>query len=78
MALHPAFPVSPYEPLEPATRQAQAHAGVFAWRASASRARSGPSHHFVCVDEAGFERHLPASLAEMATMFREYQPTESK
>ena len=40
---------------------------------AASRAEGGPAYRFVYVDEAGFDRHPPRSLAELATMFREYQ-----
>ena len=40
---------------------------------AASRAEGGPAYRFVYVDQAGFERHGPKSLAELATMFREYQ-----
>ena len=40
---------------------------------SASRALGGPAYQFIYVDQGGFERHPPASLAELATMFREYQ-----
>lgn len=41
---------------------------------AASRAEGGPSYRFVYVDQEGFERHPPASLTELATAFREYQP----
>jgi type III restriction enzyme len=41
---------------------------------TASRAQGGPSYGFVYVDQEGFERHPPASLAELRTRFREYQP----
>ncbi|MCE9661514.1 MAG: DEAD/DEAH box helicase family protein [Burkholderiales bacterium] len=39
----------------------------------ASLAMGGPAYRFIYVDQEGFERHPPASLAELATMFREYQ-----
>ena len=41
---------------------------------AASREQGGPAYRFVYVDQHGFDRHPPASLAELATMFREYQP----
>jgi type III restriction enzyme len=41
---------------------------------AASRAEGGPAYRFVYVDQEGFERHAPATLTELATMFREYQP----
>lgn len=40
---------------------------------AASRAQGGPTYRFVYVDQDGFDRHVPGSLAELATMFREYQ-----
>jgi type III restriction enzyme len=40
---------------------------------AASKAEGGPAYRFVYVDQDGFERHAPKSLAELATMFREYQ-----
>ena len=46
--------------------------------ASAASASSGgvggPAYRFVFVDQERFDRHPPASLAELVTMFREYQP----
>ena len=39
-----------------------------------SRAIRGPAYQFIYVDQEGFDRHPPASLAELAAMFREYQP----
>ena len=42
---------------------------------AASRAQGGPVYRFGYVDEDGFDRHPPGSLAELATMFREYQLT---
>ncbi len=39
----------------------------------ASQAEGGVSYRFVYVDQEGFDRHPPKSLAELATMFREYQ-----
>ena len=41
---------------------------------AASRAIAGPAYQFIYVDQEGFERHPPASMAELVTMFREYQP----
>ena len=41
---------------------------------AASRAEGGPAYRFVYVDQEGFERHALATLTELATMFREYQP----
>ena len=41
---------------------------------AASVAQGGPVYRFAYVDQDGFDRHPPASLAEMVTMFREYQP----
>jgi type III restriction enzyme len=41
---------------------------------AASLAQGGPAYLFAYVDQEGFERHPPASLTELATMFREYQP----
>ncbi|MGK2898107.1 MAG: DEAD/DEAH box helicase family protein [Burkholderiaceae bacterium] len=41
---------------------------------AASQAQGGPAYRFAYVDQDGFDRHPPASLAELATMFREYQP----
>jgi type III restriction enzyme len=38
-----------------------------------SHAEGGPAYRFVYVDQDGFERHAPKRLAELATMFREYQ-----
>ncbi len=40
---------------------------------AASQAEGGPAYRFVYVDQPGFERHAPKTLAELATMFREYQ-----
>lgn len=40
---------------------------------AASRAAAGPRYGFVYVDQEGFERHPPASLAELVSRFREYQ-----
>ena len=42
---------------------------------AASRAQGGPAYRFAYVDQEGFDRHLPSSLDELATMFREYQPS---
>ena len=78
MALHPSFPASPYEIFDPAHRRFPADEALRASARAASRAEARPSYRFVYVDEAGFECHLPAGLAELATMFREYQPPESK
>ena len=41
---------------------------------AASHARDGLVYRFIYVDQEGFDRHPPTSLAELATMFREYQP----
>ena len=41
---------------------------------AASRALAGPAYQFIYVDQESFERHPPANLAELVTMFREYQP----
>ena len=41
---------------------------------AASAAVGGPAYRFVYVDQAGFDKHPPASLAELVTVFREYQP----
>ena len=41
---------------------------------AASQAQGGPAYRFVYVDQDGFDRHPPGSLAELATMFRECQP----
>ena len=41
---------------------------------AASTAEGGPAYRFIYVDQAGFERHPPRSLAELASGFREYQP----
>jgi type III restriction enzyme len=43
---------------------------------SASAALGGPAYRFVYVDQERFDRHPPASLAELVTMFREYQLPE--
>ena len=40
---------------------------------AASHAEGGPAYRFIYVDQEGFERHPPASLAELAAGFREYQ-----
>ena len=40
---------------------------------TASREHGGLVYRFAYVDQEGFDRHPPASLAELATMFREYQ-----
>jgi type III restriction enzyme len=42
---------------------------------AASQAQGGPAYRFAYVDQDGFDRHPPGSLAELATMFREYHPT---
>jgi type III restriction enzyme len=44
---------------------------------AASKAEGGPAYRFVYVDQDGFERHATATLAELATMFREYQAKEN-
>ena len=41
---------------------------------AASLAQGGPVYRFAYVDQDGFDRHPPSSLAELATTFREYQP----
>lgn len=41
---------------------------------AASQPTGGPRYGFVYVDQGGFERHPPASLAELVSRFREYQP----
>ena len=41
---------------------------------AASAAAGGPAYRFAYVDQDRFDRRPPASLAELATMFREYQP----
>ena len=41
---------------------------------AASHARDGRVYRFIYVDQEGFDRHPPTSLAELETMFREYQP----
>jgi type III restriction enzyme len=41
---------------------------------AASRAAGGPQYRFAFVDQEGFGKQPPGSLAELATMFREYQP----
>ena len=41
---------------------------------AASLAQGGPAYRFAYVDQAGFDRHPPTGLPELATMFREYQP----
>ncbi len=40
---------------------------------AASLAADGPHYGFLYVDQEGFERHPPASLAELVSRFREYQ-----
>jgi hypothetical protein len=40
---------------------------------AASRAQGGPAYRFAYVDQDGFDRHPPATLGELMTMFREYQ-----
>lgn len=40
----------------------------------ASAAQGGPAYRFAYVDQQRFGRHPPASLTELMTMFREYQP----
>ena len=40
----------------------------------ASGAAGGPAYRFVFVDQERFDSHPPASLAELVTIFREYQP----
>ena len=40
---------------------------------AASRAQGGPEYRFVYVDQEGFDRYPPGSLADLATMFREFQ-----
>ena len=40
---------------------------------AASTAQGGPAYRFAYVDQHGFDRHPPSSLAELLTMFREYQ-----
>jgi type III restriction enzyme len=42
---------------------------------AASQAQGGPAYRFAYVDQDGFDRHPPGSLAELTTMFREYHPT---
>ena len=44
---------------------------------AASLAQGGAKYRFVYVDQDGFERHPPASLAALVTMFREHQPSAS-
>ena len=39
----------------------------------ASATQGGPAYRFAYVDQERFDRHPPASLAELVTMFREYQ-----
>ena len=41
---------------------------------AASQAHGEPVYRFAYVDQEGFDRHPPSGLAELATMFREYQP----
>ena len=41
---------------------------------TASMAQAGPAYRFIYVDQERFDRHPPASFAEMVTIFREYQP----
>jgi hypothetical protein len=41
---------------------------------AASRAESGPECRFIYVDQPGFERNPPQTLAAPATAVREYQP----
>ena len=41
----------------------------------ASRSVNETEYRFVYVDQEGFDRHPPATFAELATMFREYQPS---
>lgn len=41
---------------------------------AASQAQGGLAYRFAYVDQDGFERHPPDSLAGLMTMFREYQP----
>ena len=48
------------------------------WCTDASAASSdagGPAYGFVYVDQEPFDRHPPASLPELVTMFRQYQPS---
>ena len=40
---------------------------------AASAAQGGPVYRFVYVDQERFDRHPPGDLAELVTMFREYQ-----
>ena len=41
---------------------------------AASQAAGGPAYRFVYVDQARFDKHPPASLAGLLSMFRDYQP----
>ena len=41
---------------------------------AASQAAGGPAYRFVYVDQARFDKHPPASLAGLVSMFRDYQP----
>jgi len=43
---------------------------------AASAAQGGPAYRFVYVDEARFDRHPPASFAELSALFREYQAAD--
>ena len=40
---------------------------------AASTSAGGLAYRFVYVDQGGFDRHPPKSLAELVTMFRDYQ-----
>lgn len=40
---------------------------------AASRTQRGPAYRFIYGDQDGFDRHPPASLSELATMFRAFQ-----
>ncbi len=41
---------------------------------AASQAAGGPAYRFVYVDQARFDKHPPANLADLVSLFRDYQP----
>ncbi|MFC5437484.1 DEAD/DEAH box helicase family protein [Rhodanobacter umsongensis] len=44
------------------------------WCADATAADAGTVYRFVYVDQAGFEKHRPATFAALPASFRDYQP----
>jgi hypothetical protein len=84
MALHPEFPTLPYFLLVPAQRWFPAEEtlrstayGTLApfqyYYAQREAVENGTRYDFLYVDQAGFEKHKPVTLADLATSFTEYK-----